>query len=403
MSYDLLDETKVVELSLYAFAPSAAAVLSDWGADVIKVVPPRVADPMMGTPIAGLPRKDVGVAFMWELLNRGKRCVGIDVSTVEGREVLFDLVSGADVFISNLLPGARQRFGIEPSDFQTRHPSLVYARASAHGVEGPESGVGGYDHTDYWARSGIGHAASQVADEFVPQPGPAMGDLVAGVALAGAIVAALLRRERTGRGAIVDVSLLSTAIWVGAPAAMASLLYDVDTIPRMRHADLPNPLVAAYATRDGRLIYLAGIQTENHFENFCACVDRADLLADPRFVTGAARFKHRVELIAALDELFASRDLAEWVQRLRDLKTPWTVVQTAREAAVDPQVTANHLITTVQGAVEYPVVASPAQFDGLPLRLRPAPDHGEHTDEVLAELGRSSEEIIDLKVCDAVL
>ncbi len=403
MSYDLLDGMRVVELSLYAFAPSATAVLSDWGADVIKVVPPKVADPMKGTPIAGLPPKDVGVAFMWELLNRGKRCVGIDVSTSEGHDVLLDLVAGADVFVTNLLPGARKRFGIEPADLHALQPSLVYARATAHGAEGPERDVGGYDHTDFWARSGIGHAASQVAHEFVPQPVPAMGDLAAGAALAGAIAAALLRRERTGKGAVVDVSLLSTAMWVGAPAAMASLLYGVDTIPRMRHADLPNPLVAAYATRDGRLLYLAGIQTENHFENFCACVDRKDLLTDPRFVTSAERYAHRAELIAVLDELFASRDLADWVTRLQGLTTPWTVIQTAQEAATDPQVTANHLIPTVQGAVDHPVVASPAQFDGIPPRLTPAPDHGEHTDEVLLELGRSWEEILELKESNAVL
>jgi crotonobetainyl-CoA:carnitine CoA-transferase CaiB-like acyl-CoA transferase len=229
-------------------------VLSDWGADVIKIVPPQVADPMMGDPIAGLPTKDVDVAFMWELLNRGKRCVGLNIAAPEGREVLLGLVREADVFITNLLPDARRRFGVEPADLFANHPGLVYARASAHGAVGPEREAGGYDHTDFWARSGIGHSASQVADEFVPQPGPAMGDLAAGMSLAGAVAAALFRKERTGRGGIVDVSLLSTAVWLGAPAIMAAGIYGVDTIPRMRHSDLPNPLVAAYATRDNRAL-----------------------------------------------------------------------------------------------------------------------------------------------------
>ncbi len=137
MSYDLLDGVRVVELSLYAFAPSAAAVLADWGADVVKVVPPKQADPMMGTPIAGLPERDVGVAFMWEQLNRGKRCIGIDVSNADGRAVLHDLVRRADVFITNLLPGARERFGVEPDDLHAINPRLVYARATAHGALGP--------------------------------------------------------------------------------------------------------------------------------------------------------------------------------------------------------------------------------------------------------------------------
>jgi crotonobetainyl-CoA:carnitine CoA-transferase CaiB-like acyl-CoA transferase len=120
MSYDLLDGVRVVELSMYAFAPSSSAVLADWGADVVKIVPPDVADPMMGSPIAGLPRKDVGVAFMWEILNRGKRCVALDVSAQDGRQVLLDLVARADVFFTNLLPRARQRFGIEPDDLCSR-------------------------------------------------------------------------------------------------------------------------------------------------------------------------------------------------------------------------------------------------------------------------------------------
>ena len=403
MTYDLLAGVRVVEVSLYAFAPAAAAVLADWGADVVKVVPPAVADPMMGTPIAGLPKPNVEVAFMWELLNRGKRCIGLDISTEEGRAVLHDLVAGADVFITNLLPGARQRFGVDPDDLLAINPALVYARATGHGPEGPERNAGGYDHTDFWARSGIGHAASQVCDEFVPQPVPALGDLASGVTLAGAVAAALHRRGVTGKGAVIDVSLLSTALWMGGPAVVASQLYGVDTIPRMRHVDLPNPLVAAYATRDGRLVYLAGIQTEGHFENFCEVVDRKDLLDDPRFATGADRLANRGELIALLDALFASRDLDEWAVALQGLTTPWTIVQTAAEAATDPQVVANHFLTQVDGPTgSYPLVASPAQFDGVPPSLRPAPDHGQHTEEVLLELGRTWDQIAALKAKGAV-
>jgi crotonobetainyl-CoA:carnitine CoA-transferase CaiB-like acyl-CoA transferase len=404
VSYDLLAGVRVIEVSLYAFAPSAAAVLSDWGADVLKVVPPKVADPMLGNPIAGLPPKDVGIAFMWEQLNRGKRCIGLDLSTDEGRAVLHELVAGADVFLTNLLPKARARYGVEPDDLFAIRPALVYARATGHGPEGPERDDGGYDHTDFWARSGIGHAASQVADEFVPQPVPAMGDLASGASLAGAIAAALYRRATTGAGAVVDVSLLSTAMWMASPAALAAQLYDVPTIPRMRHADLPNPLVAAYATKDGRQVYLSGIQTENHFENFCEVVGREDLRTDPRFATGADRLAHRGELIGLLDELFATRTLAEWVEALRGLTTPWSVVQTAAEAAVDGQVVANHLVVPVPGlAVEHPLVASPAQFDGVAPTLSRAPGHGEHTDEVLLELGRTWEQIVALKAADAVL
>lgn len=404
MSYDLLDGVRVVELSMYAFVPSSGAVLSDWGADVVKVVQPTVADLMMGNPIAGLPQKDVGVAFMWELLNRGKRSIALDITTDAGHALLLELVEAADVFLTNLLPKARSRFGIEPDDLFRINPRLVYGRATGHGPEGPERDEGGFDHTDFWARSGLGHAASMVSDEFVPQPGPALGDLSAGAFLAGAISAALYRRERTGRGGVVDVSLLSAASWVGGPGLMASRLYEVEGIPRRRHADLPNAFVGAYRTKDDRMVYLSGILTDAYFEEFCAGVGRPDLLDDPRFATGKARLENNQACITMLDELFAERELADWVAALRGCRMPWTVIQTAAEAAADPQVVANNFLVDVVGkTTTYPVAASPAQFDNQAPSLAPAPEHGEHTEEILMELGRSWDEIVQLKTDGAVL
>jgi crotonobetainyl-CoA:carnitine CoA-transferase CaiB-like acyl-CoA transferase len=404
MPYDLLAGVRVIEVSMYAFAPSAGAVLADWGADVIKVVPPAVLDPMNGNVIAGLPDRDVGVAFMWEITNRGKRCVGIDQSTDEGQKVTAALVREADVFITNLLPSARRRFRLDVDDLLALRPGLVYARASAHGPAGPEAEAGGFDHTDFWARTGMAHAASLVSDEFVPQPGPALGDLASGAFLAGGIAAALYRRERTGQGGVVDVSLLSSGLWMFSPGVVASQLYDVDAIPRNHHRELPNPFVAAYATRDERLVYLSGIQTEKHFDAFCRAVDRPDLLADPRFATAPARAANAPACIAVLDEIFATRDLAEWITLLDRLSTPWALVRNAREAATDPQARGNNFVTTVhKDALAYPLVASPAQFDGTPPALTPAPAHGEHTDEVLLEHGYTWDDIVRLKVDGAVL
>ena len=404
MSYDLLEGIRVVEVSMYAFAPSCAAVLADWGADVIKVLPTDVDDPMRGNPVAGLPDVDVGVAFMYEQMNRGKRCVAIDLANPAGQGVLHELVATADVFVTNLLPGARQRFRLDVDDITAIRPDVVYARASGHGPKGPEAESGGFDHTDFWARTGIAHAASMVSDEFVPQAGPALGDLTSGGFLAGGIAAALVRRGRTGEGAVVDVSLLSSGIWAFAPGVVASTLYDIDGIPRKRHKDQPNPLVGAYRTADGREVYLAGVQTDGRFENFCTVIGRRDLLDDPRFATGADRLAHAAVLIGIFDETFAQHDLEHWRALLPDLQTPWTIVQTAHEAALDTQVVANGYLTPVDGGpVAYALAASPAQFDERAPTLTPAPGHGEHTEEVLLALGKTWDEILELKVSGAIL
>ncbi|MFC3174389.1 CaiB/BaiF CoA transferase family protein [Novosphingobium bradum] len=403
MAYNLLSDVKVIELSMYAFAPACAAVLSDWGADVIKVVPPDSADPMRGNSIAGLPPVETGISFMWEQLNRGKRCMCIDVSQAEGRDLLLRILADTDVFITNLLPGARRRFGIDVDDVRKVNPGIIYARASGHGDRGPEREKGGFDHTDFWARTGIGHAASMAVGEFVPQAGPAMGDSASGAFLAGAIAAALYQRSRTGEGAEIDVSLLSAGVWMFGPAVIASQLYDIDTIPRFSHAEQKNALVTAYATRDGRQIYFSGIRTDKGFQELADLIGHPELTHDPRFNSNLARVENVRDLIGKLDEIFATRDLADWVGRLQPCSTPWAVVQSAREVATDPQVLANSYVVTVEGeARRYPVTGSPAQFDGAAPTLTRAPDHGEHTEQILLDLGLAWDEVERLKAARVV-
>jgi crotonobetainyl-CoA:carnitine CoA-transferase CaiB-like acyl-CoA transferase len=405
LAYDVLSGVKVVELSMWAFVPSAGAVLADWGADVIKVVPVDLQDAMNGKIVVGdLPEPSRDIRFMWELLNRGKRSIGLNVGTDGGRDVLVRLLQDADIFLVNLLPAAQRRFRITPDDIRAIKPDIIYGRGTGQGSRGPDSERGGFDATSFWAGSGIGHIASQVADEFISLISPAFGDVISGFALASGVTAALLRRERTGVGAVVDASLLATGMYALSPSIAASELYGIDTVPRRRHEGAPNPLTAAYATRDGRYIVLASMRTDADWDVVCKHLQAPHLVGDPRFVDIQVRLKNRAACIQELDALFATRTVAEWREILADYPDPWTVAKSARETHTDPQVLANGYIAHMPTAHgDLAVVPSPIQFDEQPVSVDAAPAHAEHTDSILAELGYSEEEIIALKIADAAL
>jgi crotonobetainyl-CoA:carnitine CoA-transferase CaiB-like acyl-CoA transferase len=404
--YDALEGIRVLEVSMYAFVPSAGAVLADWGADVIRVVHPEYGDPLQSsTAIANLPDVDVDISFMWEILNRGKRSIGIDIANPEGHSLLLHLAREADVFLTNFRTPARRRLGIDVADIRSANPNIIYARGTGQGSRGPEADLAGFDHSSFWARSGIAHAASEVTGEFAPQVGPAFGDLASGFNLAAGTVTALFRRERTGKPSVVDVSLFGTGVWMFGPSIVASELYDVDTVPRVRHRDLPNPAVASYDTKDGRALYLCGLRTDQGWQDLCDHLGRSDLGTDPRFAEGKARLENATACIRILDEIFAQRTLAEWVEAFATLDQAWTVVQTAHEVHSDPMCIANgylRQVTYPNGATRA-LSASPVQFDEEGTTLNRAPAHGEQTEEVLLEAGFSADEIQRLRVSNAVL
>jgi crotonobetainyl-CoA:carnitine CoA-transferase CaiB-like acyl-CoA transferase len=403
--YDMLRGIKVVELSMWAFVPSAGAVLADWGADVIKIVPVDVQDPMGGATVIGdLPEPKRDIRFMWELMNRGKRSIGLDVKGEAGRSVLVRLIESADVFTINLLPAAQRRSRLTYDDVKAIKPDIIYARGTGQGTRGPASEHGGYDATSFWAGSGLGHIASQMADDFISLISPAFGDTISGFALAAGVTAALLRRERTGEGGLVDVSLLAVGMYAGGPAIAASELYDIETIPRRRHHESPNPLLTAYTTKDNRHVMLGSMATEVDWNLICDVLRAPHLKDDPRFVDRKSRMLNRADCITELDQVFAQRNVDEWCELLVDYPAPWTVVKSAREMHSDPQVLANSYVTHVETVGgDLAMVPSPVEFDGQPAELRAAPGQGEQTDEILAELGYSMEEIIDLKIANAVL
>jgi crotonobetainyl-CoA:carnitine CoA-transferase CaiB-like acyl-CoA transferase len=401
-----LDGVRVLEVAAWMFVPAAGGILADWGADVIKVEHPVTGDPQRGLSAMGLiPGGPGAVNYIVEQPNRGKRSVGLDISTDHGRRLLYRLAESSDVFLTSFLPGVRQKLQIDVEHIRAANPDIVYARGTGQGTRGPDAGKGGLDGSSYWARGGVSYALTPPSADHPISGRPGFGDLAGGMSIAGGIAAALLQRERTGVAPIVDVSLLGLAMWVLSPDIVASGLYGGDPMPRFTHHASPNPLVGVYATGDGRHVSLMMLQSDRHWPEFCRHIDREDLIDDPRFADAAARFANHVECIRILDDVFASRTLDEWVEALRTLSGVWEPVRMASELADDPQVVANGYLRTVErgDGETYDLVANPVQLDERADPLTPAPEHGQHTEEVLLDLGVGWDEIAEGKASGAIL
>lgn len=388
---------RVVELAQWVFVPVAGALLADWGADVIRIERPE-GDPYRNLATQGIGVDRGGVNLSVALANRGKRSVALDLKHENGLEVLHKLLSTADVFLTNFRPGALERLGLGADELTERYPQLVYARGHGYGVRGPDADHPGYDSSAFWARGGVGHVLTP-PDRDVPisQRG-AFGDRNGGMALAFGIAGALVRRGRTGTGSVVDVSLLATAMWTLSSDLLAAL--DGQQPRAIAGRPLgPNPLVGSYRTKDGRHIQLVFLESDRYWADFCRLVGREDLLADVRFADHHARSANRDACVAELDAEFAARTFDEWKDVLAGIDAPWAPMQAVEELLTDPQVIANGYVgeVTTEDGRSYSLPAVPVQFDEQPPGLRRAPEHGEHTEEILLELGYSWEDIVSLK------
>jgi crotonobetainyl-CoA:carnitine CoA-transferase CaiB-like acyl-CoA transferase len=394
---------KVVEVSMWAFVPSCGAVLSDWGADVVKVEPPE-GDPIRQLTMSGIPPGYKGLTFMWEIFNRGKRSLAIDLRADGAKEILYKLVEQADVFLVSLLVDSRKRLGIDVDDILAIKPDIIYAAGSGQGAFGEEAGNGGYDAMTFWARGGISAALTPEGHHPISMPTGAFGDSLSGLAFAGGIAAAVARQRATGEGGIVDGALLATAMWGMQAGIVGSSVLEVDTLPAMTRSSMPNVLVGSYRTKDGRFVALNMLQPDRYWPGFCEVAERPDLIDHPRFGTFELRAEHLEETLAVMDEIFSQWTLAEWRERLARQGGQWDVLKLMGELVTDPQAVANTYIQTVDygDGRSLKMVPAPVQFDRKVDPLRPAPELGAHTDEVLLEAGFDEEQIIDAKVKGAV-
>lgn len=402
----IMEGIRVLEVAAWTFVPMAGGVLADWGADVLKVEHPEGGDPQRGLISSGLIPS--GVAnFAIEVPNRGKRSVAIDLSTERGRELLLELARTADVFVTSFLADVRRKLRIDVDDIRAVNPDIIYVRGSANGQRGDEATRGGYDAATFWARGGAADICTPVQCDYpVPPPGGAFGDVLGGLTIAGGIAAALFHRERTGEAQVVDCSLLGMGVWATGFSLAAAAAFGLDRMPiggdRRGNA---NPLVNTYRTSDDRFVSLVMMQSDRFWGPLMELAGRADLVTDPRFADAAARAENKAECYEELDALFASKTLEEWKDLLARQDGVWAVVQTVGEILQDPQVVANDLVREVEGPSgdRFRLVAPPLEFGEQPPEIKRGPELGEHTDEVLLELGYDMDTVIQMKVDGAIL
>lgn len=395
----MLDGYRVLELGIWVAGPSAAGILADWGADVVKIEAPG-GDPMrrVFNVIVGHGQPE---SPPFDLDNRGKRSVVVDVSTSAGHEVVLRLVRDADVFLTNLRPDAVDRLGLGPAALMDVNPRLVYASVTGYGLEGPDSGRAGYDVGGFWARTGV---ASTLAPPGAPPPAirGGFGDHVTGITTLAGILGALLEREKTGKGQLVETSLLRTGIYclgwdLGIQARFDKLLL---AAPRSEEI---NPMVNCYVASDGHWFWLLGVESDRHFPKLCAAIDRLELLDDERFNSARGRRKNATLVVSTLDAVFAQRTRAELIARFDREDVWWAPVNTPEEVLADPQAIAAGAFVDVpggEGAPAHRAVASPITFhgeDAMEACVGPVPALGEHTEAVLREAGCTDDELAALR------
>jgi crotonobetainyl-CoA:carnitine CoA-transferase CaiB-like acyl-CoA transferase len=386
----ILSGLRVIDCGTYIAGPAAATILSDFGAEVIKIERPPYGDPYRYLPqVAGMPVSEVN--YTWILDARNKKSVALDLCDAQARGALRKLIASADIFITNYQPQLQRKFALEYKDLAPLNPRLIYASVTGYGEHGDDAEKPGYDATAYWARSGLMHSMHNGDAEPVQSPA-GFGDHPTSVTLFASIMLALYQRQITGRGAKVRTSLMANGVWSHSCAIQAALC-GAQFLPKWTRKQAINPFVNHYVASDGRRVFLCLLDAAQDWPNLCAALDWPQhVLTDTRFNTAGARRANNVALIAMLDEAIAKHDLAYWIQVLKEHDLVWGPVPSPMEVAADPQLEANGVLAEVGPGLR--TVQNPINVEGVEkCAPRMAPEIGQDTREVLRDAGYSDHEI----------
>jgi crotonobetainyl-CoA:carnitine CoA-transferase CaiB-like acyl-CoA transferase len=396
----VMQGVRILEVAEHTFVPAASALLADWGAEVIKIEHVERGDAMRGLASSGLALLNSKVHVLLEHSNRGKKSLALDLNSDDGLEILYRLAATCDVFLTNKLPSVRSKLKIDVEHLRAHNPSIIYVRGTGHGERGPDADRGSYDALAYWCRAGIALGMKQADDDSVPAPpGPAFGDSIGAMTIAGGIMGALFHRERTGHAAIVDVSLLGTGLWSHGAALALSLQLQRSWGPMPKGFSTGNPLVRTYRTKDDRYLSFCCLQGAKYWPGISEVIGQPALATDERFADAPSLTKNAAVATELLAAVFSERTAAEWRERLATFAGQWSMVQDTLEASVDPQTVANGYVADCQTAdgTPFKLVAAPVQYDQEAAIPGRAPEFNEHGDAILEGLGLDWDAILDLK------